>query len=276
MNFFGELVRRLSMLFHRGQFDGDLEEEMRLHLELREQQQLQAGMTQTNAHTAARRRFGNPTVLKEKSHSTWGWQWIEDLLQDANYGMRAMLRSPGITIVALLSLALGIGANTAIFSLMDAVMLRPLPVNEPEQLVLFGNGTDSGISDGFPNEDLFSYPFYREMQRKNQVFTDLAAVFSMNHRIHGFVEGRSEAEPMNIQLVSGTYFPMLGVHAMIGRTLTDEDDRMKDGNPVAVVSYSWWNRSMVHDASVLNKKLKIGSTLFTIVGVAPAEFLARR
>jgi len=264
------------MLFHRGQFDADLEEEMRLHLELREQQQLQAGLTQNNAHSAARFRFGNPTVLKEKSHSTWGWQWVEDLLQDTNYGMRAMLRSPGITIVALLSLALGIGANTAIFSLMDAVMLRSLPVNEPEQLVLFGNGTDSGISDGFPNEDLFSYPFYREMQRKNQVFSDLAAVFSMNHRIHGFVEGRSEAEPMNIQLVSGTYFPVLGVHAMVGRTLTDEDDRMKDGNPVAVVSYSWWNRSMVHDASVLNKKLKIGSTLFTIVGVAPADFFGTK
>jgi predicted permease len=276
MNFFAEFVRRLSMLFHRGKFDADLEEEMRLHLELREQQQLQAGMTQTNAHSVARRQFGNPTALKERSHSTWGWQWVEDLLQDANYGMRAMLRSLGITIVALLSLALGIGANTAIFSLMDAVMLRSLPVDEPKQLVLLGNGTDSGISDGFSNEDLFSYPFYREMQRKNQVFSDLAAVFSMNHRVHGFVEGRSVAEPMNIQLVSGTYFPMLGVHAMIGRTLTDEDDRIKDGNPVAVASHSWWNRNMMHDASVLNKKLKIGSTIFTIVGVAPPEFFGTK
>jgi predicted permease len=277
MNFFGELARRLSMLFRRSQFDADLEEEMRLHLELRaQQQQLQAGMTQTDARSAARRRFGNPTVLKEKSHMTWGWQWFEDLLQDVIYGMRAMLRSPGITIVALLSLALGIGANTAIFSLMDAVMLRSLPVNEPEQLVLFGNGTDSGISDGFPNEDLFSYPFYREMQQKNEVFSDLAAIFSMNNRIHGFVEGRSDAEPMNIQLVSGTYFPMLRIHAMVGRTLTDEDDRMKDGSPVAVVSYSWWNRSMAHDSSVLNKKLKIGSTIFTIVGVAPPEFFGTR
>jgi hypothetical protein len=229
MSVFGELARRLSMLFRRSQFDADLEEEMRLHLELREQQQREIGMTPTDAHSAARRRFGNPTALKEKSHRTWGWQWFEDLLQDVNYGMRTMLRSPGITIVALLSLALGIGANTAIFSLMDAVMLRSLPVNQPEQLVLFGNGTDSGISDSFSNEDLFSYPFYREMQQKNQVFSDLAAVLSMNHRIHGFVEGRSEAETMNIQLVSGTYFPMLGVRAMIGRILTDDDDRMKDG-----------------------------------------------
>ena len=276
MSFFGELGRKLSMLFHRSKFDADLEEEMRLHLELREQERLQSGMTQTEARSAARRRFGNPTALKEKSHMTWGWQWFEDLLQDVGYGIRTMLRCPGITIVALLSLALGIGANTAIFSLMDAVMLRSLPVNDPGQLVLFGNGTDSGISDGFSNEDLFSYPFYREMQQKNEVFSDLAAVFSMNNRVHGFVEGRSEAEPMNIQLVSGTYFPMLGVHAVVGRTLTDEDDRMKDGNPVAVVSYSWWNRNMAHDPSTLNKKLKVGSTIFTIVGIAPPEFFGTK
>jgi predicted permease len=276
MSFFSELARKLSMLFHRSQFDADLEEEMRLHLALREQQGLQAGMTQMDARSAAHRRFGNPTALKEKSHMTWGWQWFEDLLQDVAYGMRAMLRSPGITIVALLSLSLGIGANTAIFSLMDAVMLRSLPVDDPGQLVLFGNGTDSGISDGFSNEDLFSYPFYRAMRQKNEVFSNLAAVFSMNNRIHGFVEGRTEAEPMNIQLVSGTYFPMLGVHATVGRTLTDEDDQVKDGTPVAVVSSSWWNRSMAHDFSVLNRKLKIGSTIFTIIGVAPPEFFGTK
>ena len=276
MSFFGELVRRLSMLFRRSQFDADLEEEMRLHLELREQERVQTGMTQIDARSAARRRFGNPTVLKEKSHMTWGWQWCEDLLRDIGYGVRAMLRSPGITFVALLSLALGIGANTAIFSLMDAVMLRSLPVQEPGQLVLFGDGTNSGISDDFASRELFSYPFFREMQKKNQVFSDVAGVFSMNHRIHGFVEGRNEAEPMNIQLVSGSYFPLLGVHAIAGRTLTEEDDQVKDGNPVAVVSYSWWNGGLSRDTSVLNKKLKIGATIFTIVGIAPPEFFGTK
>jgi predicted permease len=276
MSLFGELGRRFSMLFRRRHFDADLEEEMRLHLELREQERLDAGLTPAEARSSARRRFGNPTALKDQSHMTWGWQWFEHLLQDVSYGVRAMLRSPGITIVALLSLALGIGANTAIFSLLDAVMLRSLPVKEPERLVLFGNGLDSGISDGFPNPDLYSYPFYREMQKKNQVFSEMAGVFSMLHRVHGFVEGRSEAEPMNVQLVSGTYFPMLDVHAMTGRTLTDEDDRTKDGDPVAVVSYSWWNSSMAHDAAVLNKKLKIGATIFTIVGVAPPEFFGTK
>jgi len=159
---------------------------------------------------------------------------------------------------------------------MDTVMLKSLPVKDPARLVLFGNGLDQGISDGFPNPWLYSYHFYREMQKKNQVFSDVAAAFSMTDRAHGSVEGRNDAEPMNIQLVSGTYFPMLGVEAMIGRALTDEDDRTKGGRPVAVVSHAWWARSLARDPSVLGKKLTIGSTVFTIVGVAPPEFFGTR
>ncbi len=155
-------------------------------------------------------------------------------------------------------------------------MLKSLPVKDPARLVLFGNGLDQGISDGFPNPWLYSYHFYREMQKKNQVFSDVAAAFSMTDRAHGSVEGRNDAEPMNIQLVSGTYFPMLGVEAMIGRALTDEDDRTKGGHPVAVVSHAWWARSLARDPSVLGKKLTIGSTVFTIVGVAPPEFFGTR
>ena len=276
MDWLSELGRRLRMLIRRRQFGADLEEEMRLHLELREQEQIQAGLTSKDARYAALRGFGNMTLLKEKSHMAWGWDWLEHLIQDVNYGVRAMLRSPGVTIVALLSLALGIGANTAIFSLMDAVMLRSLPVKEPGRLVLFGDASDCCISDYFPNQILYSYPFYRDMQKKNQVFSDVAAAFSMMNRVHGSVEGRTEVEPMNVQLVSGTYFSTLGVPALAGRMLVDEDDRLQDGDPVAVVSYRWWTRSLARDSSVLNQKLKIGSTIFTIVGVAPQEFFGTK
>jgi predicted permease len=276
MDWLNEFRRRLWMLMRRRQFGVDLEDEMRLHLELRAQELVRAGLSPEDARYAALRRFGNTTLLKEKSHMAWGWEWLEHLVQDMNYGVRAMLRSPGITIVALLSLALGIGANTAIFNLIDAVMLRALPVQEPGRLLLFGDASDCCVSDYFPNQVLYSYPFYREMQQKNQVFSQVAAVFSMMNRVHGSVEGRSETEPMNVQLVSGTYFPMLGVQAIAGRILTDDDDRMRDGNPVAVVSYSWWTRSLARDSSVLNKKLNIGLTVFSIVGVAPKEFFGTK
>jgi predicted permease len=215
-------------------------------------------------------------LVREKCHMEWGWRWLEQLVQDVNYGARAMLHSPGITLVALLSLALGIGANTAIFSLMDAVMLRSLPVTEPGQLVLIGDGSDCCVSDYFPNRILYSYPFYREMQKNNDVFSHFAAQFSMMSRVHGSVEGRSEPEPINVQLVSGTYFSTLGVQAIAGRVLTDEDDRTRDGNPLAVASYRWWTHSLARDPLVLNKKIKIGSTIFTIVGVAPREFFGTK
>ena len=276
MGWLGEMGRRLWMMMRRSQFDAELEEEMRLHLELRQEEQLRAGATASDARYAALRQFGNVLLLREKSHMAWVWEWVEHLAQDVSYGVRAMLRSPGITIVALLSLALGIGANTAIFSLMDAVMLRSLPVREAHRLVLLGDGTWSGISDGFPITQLYSYPFYRELQRRNEAFSDVAALFSMTHRIHGSVEGRGEPERMTVQLVSGTYFSTLGVDALLGRTLTDQDDRIPDGNPVAMVSYSWWKRALARDPSVLSKKLKIGSTVFTIVGVAPQEFFGTK
>jgi predicted permease len=276
MDWLGELLRRLWMLMRRRQFDADFKEEMRLHVELREQEQIQAGLSPREARQAASRRFGNATVLKEKSHMAWGWEWLESFVQDIDYGIRAMLRSPALTIVALLSLALGIGANTAIFSLLDAVMLRSLPVRDPAQLILLGKGNTSGITDDFARTQLYSYPFYRQMLEENQVFSDIAAIFSMTNDVHGFVEGRIEPEPMNVQLVSGTYFTTLGVRAFVGRTLNDADDNSEDDHPVAVISYAWWKRSLARDPNVLNRKLKLGATTYNIIGVAPPEFFGTK
>jgi predicted permease len=264
------------MFLQRDQFDASLEEEMQLHVELRRQQQIEAGVPPEAARSEARRLFGNEAAIKEKSHMSWGWNWLETLLQDAVYGIRSMLRSPALVAVALLSLALGIGANTAIFSLLDAVMLRSLPVQQPSQLVLLGPGDWDGISDSFAITQLYSYPFYRQMQNNNAVFSDVAAIFSMENNVHGFVEGRDQSEPMNVQLVSGNYFPFLGVKPVMGRVLTDDDDKTEGNSPVAVISYAWWTRSLAQDPSVLNKKLKIGETTFNIVGVAPPEFFGTK
>jgi predicted permease len=281
MEWLDEIGRRIEMLLHRKQFRADLDEEMQLHLDLRTQdlrqkQQAEQGVNEIEARHAAKRKFGNPTVLKEESATAWGWRWLESLAQDALYGVRAMMRSPGITAVALLSLALGIGATTAIYTLMDTVMLRSLPVKDPGSLVLVGTGEDDGISDEFGNTDLYSYPNYRKLQKENQVFSDVAAVFSMTNDAHGYVTGRSEQEPIQVQLVSGTYFDTLGVQALMGRMLTDQDDNSEGGHPNAVISYSWWTRALARDPAALGKTLRIGSTVFTIVGVAPPEFFGTK
>jgi len=252
--------------------DADLERELNSDLELEAEEQRERGLPPEEARHAALRAFGNPTLIREQSHLAWGWEWLESFLKDVAYGLRSLLRSPALTAVALLSLALGIGANTAIFSFLDAVLLRNLPVQQPSQLVVLGDGIDSGVSDNWADANLYSYPFYRDLQKNNSVFSSTASIFSGTNPVYGIVSGRDHTEPMNVQLVSGTYFPTLGVRALIGRTLTDDDDRTEGKNPVAVVSYAWWNRSLARDPEVLSRKLKLGDTTFDIVGVAPQEF----
>src|SRR5215217_4372899 len=148
------------------------------------------------------------------------------MLQDIRYGLRILLKKPGFTLIAVLSLALGIGANTAIFSLLDAVLLKSLPVQQPDQLVLFGNGRNQGMSNSFPDEssDLFSYAFYRRAQQHTDVFSGVAGLLSITWNVHGFVNTSGDIEQMQVQLVSGSYFPVLGVNAGLGRVLTEADD----------------------------------------------------
>jgi predicted permease len=196
------------------------------------------------------------------------------MLQDLRYGLRMFIKKPGFTLIAVLSLALGIGANTAIFSLLDAVLLKSLPVQNPEQLVLFGKGENAGLTNSFPDQstDLFSYPFYRQAQQRTDVFSGVAGLLSIPWNVHGFVNGSGDIEKLQVQLVTGSYFPVLGVNASLGRVLTETDDQNQGGHPVAVVSHAWWERRLGRDPSVVGKTVNIDNIIYTIVGVAPKEF----
>jgi MacB-like periplasmic core domain len=188
-----------------------------------------------------------------------------------------LLKTPGFTLAAALSLALGIGANTAIFSLIDAVLLRSLPVREPEKLVLFGKGEEVGSTASFPNRswDRFSYPFYREARRRNEVFSDVGAILSAPFSVHGAIStngARGEMVRIDVQMVSGSYFSTLGVNAALGRVITDSDDQVAGAHPVTVVSHAWWESQLGADPAAVGKTVTIDKVAYTIIGVAPREF----
>lgn len=259
------LWSRIGNVFRRERVNREIAEELEGHIE--------EAIAEGRDPVEARRAFGPVMRQREESHAVRVSGWLESFLQDMAYGARSMLRSRGLTAVALLSLALGIGANTAIFSLLDAVLLRMLPVKAPSRLVVLGLAHSIGITDSYAgNTDLYSYPFYRELQKQNSVFSETAAIFSMRSDVHGFIGDEAASMPMDVQLVSGTYFSTLGVDAEEGRMLTDADDDSAGDHPVAVVSDGWWKRAMGRDPAVVGRTLKIGSTVFTIVGVAPPEF----
>src|SRR5277367_5731850 len=183
---------------------------------------------------------------------------MSSITQDFRFAFRLWRQRPGFTAIALLSLALGIGANTSIFSMMDALMLRSLPVRQPEQLVLLGSGRQSGVIGGFPhgNIDLFSQPFFEIARHKNDVFSDVAAVESMTADVHArFAGANAEFEPLHIRVVSGNYFSVLGVGPAAGRVLAGGDDSNPGAHPVAVISYRLWQRRFSNDPPVVGRTL---------------------
>jgi MacB-like periplasmic core domain len=187
-----------------------------------------------------------------------------------------MLPTPAITVVALVSLALGIGANTAIFSFFDAVLLWSLPVNNPHELLMLGDGKLARIAERFASTGLYSYAFYRQSQSKNTVFSDTAAIFSMTNHVHGFVDERNDTELINVKMVSGTYFQTLRVGAQMG-CVPDENDDSGDGDhPVAMISDRFWKLSLGGDPTAPHHTLGLGQKVYNVAGVAPAEFLVRR
>src|SRR5262245_3751169 len=196
---------------------------------------------------------------------------MQTLWQDLRYGARMLLKSPGFTVIAVLTLALGIGANTAIFSLTDQVLLRRLPVERPEELVVLrspGPRTGRVWSDG-DSDASFSYPMYKALRdRGGDVFSGLLARFA----IPLSVAGAGQTERADGELVSGNYFEVLGVRPALGRVFNQEDDRTPGADPVVVLSYAYWTRRFGADPGILNKALTVNGTLMTVIGVSREGF----
>lgn len=195
-------------------------------------------------------------------------------MNDLKFAIRQLLKNPGFATVAVLTLALGIGATTAIFSIMNAVMYRSLPIHEPARLVMFGEGLSAGSTEGFPNGDsqLFTYPFYRQLLATNRSFEGLTALSSISERVPVTLAGASEQELAQAQLVSGTFFSTLGVSPAAGRIFSTEDDLTPGAHPVVVISHSWWERRFGRSPDVVGRTVRHRFTTYTIVGVAAPEF----
>jgi predicted permease len=272
MSLLRSITSGLRSLFRKESVERELDEELRSFLETAAEEKMKQGMSCKDAVRAVRLERGSLEVSKEIVRSG-GWEsFVETSWQDLRYGLRMLRKSTGFSVVAVLTLALGIGANTAIFSLVNAVLLRDLPVKNPTQLVLLGTGRGSGSTGGV-DDVLYSYRFYEEFAQRNQVFSETSAMMSVLFGgMHGRVEGSANLEPMNVQLVSGTYFSVLGVQPALGRAFSKSDDEPLGAHAVAVISNSWWTRRFAGDPTVIGKAIALGPTLYTIIGVAPRQF----
>src|SRR5215831_19141161 len=257
-------VARLRSVLGRKRLESDLEAEVNSHLEMLAEENIRAGMSPKEARRAARREFGGIEQTKESYRDRRGVPFLEALLQDLRYALRMFRRNPGFTAVVVLTLALGIGANTAIFSLMNAVLLQSLPVRNPSELVVVQyNDPQSGRE----NED-FSYPMYQAFRDKNSVFSGVFCRSGVD--FNATYTGQSERAAG--EMVSGNYFDVLGVQPWIGRLFTQEDDRLPGAHPVAVLSYGYWQTRFGGDTAILGKEILLDTRPMTVIGVTPPDF----
>ncbi len=264
MRWYRKLHLRVRSLFHHTQVEQELTDEVRFHLEQQIEENIARGMTHEEAHYAARRSIGGLAQIAEQCRDARGVSWIRDIGNDVRYGWRMLSKSPVLTGVAILSLAIGIGANTAIFTIIDALMLKTLPVKNPGELVQFLHFFQGQRSN-------FSYPWYEHFRDENRSFAGVFAVSGTNTLK---LRVTQETEPVECQYVSGNYYGVLGENAIAGRVITPDDDKVTgpQSELVAVLSYGYWRRRFGADPSVIGHAVFLEDVPFIIVGVTPPDF----
>jgi putative ABC transport system permease protein len=262
--------RRVRSLFLRSAVDRELDDELWYHIDRQIAEHVSRGMNARDARAAALRAIGGLERRREECRDTRRLNPIDDLWRDCRYAVRILRRSPGFTVAAVLSLALGIGANTAIFQLFEGLRLRPLPVNRPQELAIIqledGSGTSGSFSGRYPH---LTYPQWLRLRAAQQAFTDILAWSHGGFDLAPRGESRFAEDGL---LVSGNFFQLLGVPAFLGRVFTDADDQPGCGAPGVVLSHRFWRHELDADPAAVGKTLTINGRAFQVVGVTPAGF----
>jgi putative ABC transport system permease protein len=241
--------------------EDELDEEIQSHLRMAAQDRVERGETPEQAEAAARREFGNVGLVKEVTREMWGWTWLAQMLQDIRYGLRFLRRGPGFTTVAVLTLALGIGASTAIFSAVNPILFEPLPYPHSERIMtIWDFGPDgSRLYTTFGN--------YRELSERSRSFENVAVMKPWQPTM----TGGAEPERLDGQRVSASYFRVLGVPPALGREFDQSDDR-PNGLRVAIISDGLWRRRFGADGSIVGREVKLDDNPYTVIGVMPGAF----
>jgi|SRR5579875_1383993 len=262
MNNVREWARRIAILLRRHKFDLDMDEEIRAHLALKERELQQGGLSPAEAHAEARRQFGNSLALRESSRDSWGWTLLEHLAQDLHFAFRKFRKSPAFTAVAILTLALGIGANSAIFSVVDAILLRPLPIRNPSQVVV--------VQLNIPKINLFHTPVdppsFHTFSRHTNIFESTALYLNTNLNL----TGAGQPQRLVGMRTTASLFPLLGVHPLVGRTFTAAEDVHGAGH-VVLLSEALWKELFGAASNVIGRYVQLDRQSYEIIGVLPAK-----
>jgi len=274
------LIDGIKALFHKEQRSRDMDEELLAFQQASAQEKIRSGLSPHEAQRAARIEMGSIETVKHKVRSATWESTAEGIAHDIRISFRSLAKSPGFTAVAILSLALGIGGNTAIFTLIHQVLLRNLPVRDPQQLVTFGNSDDGGVLGGIDLGSYGMFPWYfaRQLQADPGPFQGIAAYGSFSQKVSlrlpaagkDISDNAAILAPAN--LVSGNYFSVLGAQPLIGRAIAPSDDATPGSGAVVVLSYHFWQQSLSSDPAILGKTITINNTPFTVIGVMPETF----
>lgn len=249
--------------------DAEIQRELESDLELEEEEQRQRGLSSKQARYAALRAFGNPTLIREQSHAVWSWTWMESLVRDLRYGMRTLSRTPGFTAIAIVVMALGIGANVALFTVVRSVLLKPLPYSDPERLVLIYEAErEHPHAKPWLPVDAGSF---RDWQQSTQSLAQLALVSPFQgYNVSG--ENGKLPEVVNAAWCSHNFFSLLGIQPMLGRAFTVDDDKPGVA-ATAMISASFWKRRYSSDPAIVGKTIWLDARPYTIIGVLPSTFV---